>query len=118
VKVATFSPPFKDVFSKEDTDVMCQNVNACMPNVLFVGMTAPKQEIWVHNNKNRLNANLICSVGAVFDFYAGNIERAPTLMIKMGLEWLHRSLNSRRLLKRNFVSNPKFIMEVLKLKFK
>ena len=118
VKVATFPPPFKDVFSKEDTDVMCQNVNACMPNVLFVGMTAPKQEIWVHNNKNRLNANLICSVGAVFDFYAGNIERAPTLMIKMGLEWLHRSLNSRRLLKRNFVSNPKFIMEVLKLKFK
>ena len=118
VKVATFSPPFKDVFSNEDTDVMCQNVNACMPNVLFVGMTAPKQEIWVHNSKNRLNANIICSIGAVFDFYAGNIERAPTLMIKMGLEWLHRSLNSRRLLKRNFVSNPKFIMEVLKLKFK
>ena len=96
---------------------MCDEVNVFNPDVLFVGMTAPKQEKWVHLYKNELNANTICSIGAVFDFYAGNIERAPKLMINLGLEWLHRSFKSSRLLRRNFISNPKFILHILKLKF-
>ena len=95
---------------------MCDEVNVFNPDVLFVGMTAPKQEKWVHLYKNELNANTICSIGAVFDFYAGNIERAPKLMINLGLEWLHRSFKSSRLLRRNFISNPKFIIHNLKVK--
>lgn len=118
VKVASYSPPYKSSFSNEDSITMCNNVNSFSPDVLFVGMTAPKQEKWVHLYKNELNANTICSIGAVFDFYAGNIERAPKLMINLGLEWLHRSFNSSRLLRRNFISNPKFILEVLLFKFK
>jgi N-acetylglucosaminyldiphosphoundecaprenol N-acetyl-beta-D-mannosaminyltransferase len=117
ITFGSYSPPYKVAFSNKDSKIMCDEVNVFNPDVLFVGMTAPKQEKWVHLYKNELNANTICSIGAVFDFYAGNIERAPKLMINLGLEWLHRSFKSRRLLRRNFISNPKFILHILKLKF-
>ena len=117
ITFGSFSPPYKFEFSEKDSKIMCDEVNFFNPDVLFVGMTAPKQEKWVHLYKNKLNANTICSIGAVFDFYAGNIERAPKLMINLGLEWLHRSFKSSRLLRRNFISNPKFILHILKLKF-
>ena len=118
ITFGSYSPPYKLAFSEKDSKIMCDEVNVFNPDVLFVGMTAPKQEKWVHLYKNKLNANIICSIGAVFDFYAGNIERAPKLMINLGLEWLYRSFKSSRLLKRNFISNPKFISEVLISKFK
>ena len=118
ITFGSYSPPYKVAFSNKDSKIMCDEVNIFNPDVLFVGMTAPKQEKWVHLYKNELNANIICSIGAVFDFYAGNIERAPKLMINLGLEWLYRSFKSSRLLKRNFISNPKFISEVLISKFK
>ena len=117
ITFGSYSPPYKVAFSNKDSKIMCDEVNVFNPDVLFVGMTAPKQEKWVHLYKNELNANTICSIGAVFDFYAGNIERAPKLMINLGLEWLHRSFKSSRLLRRNFISNPKFIIHILKLKF-
>lgn len=117
ITFGSYSPPYKVAFSNKDSKIMCDEVNVFNPDVLFVGMTAPKQEKWVHLYKNELNANTICSIGAVFDFYAGNIERAPKLMINLGLEWLHRSFKSSRLLRRNFISNPKFILHILKLKF-
>jgi len=117
ITFGSYSPPYKVAFSKKDSKIMYDKVNVFNPDVLFVGMTAPKQEKWVHLYKNELNANIICSIGAVFDFYAGNIERAPKLMINLGLEWLHRSFKSSRLLRRNFISNPKFILHILKLKF-
>ena len=88
------------------------------PDVLFVGMTAPKQEKWVYQYRQNLNATIICSIGAVFDFYAGNTVRAPKILIDLGLEWLHRSLMSFRLFKRNLISNPKFLIYILKEKFK
>ena len=116
VKVGYYSPPYKNIFSDKDSDLMCENINLFTPNVLFVGMTAPKQEKWVYHNKNKLNVNIICSIGAVFDFYAGNIERAPKFIVGLGLEWLHRSFRSYRLFRRNFISNPKFIIEILKQK--
>lgn len=118
ITFGSFSPPYKAKFSDKDSEIMCNKVNSFAPDVLFVGMTAPKQEKWVHINKNKLNANIICSIGAVFDFYAENIERAPNFMINLGLEWLHRSLKSTRLLKRNFFSNPKFIFDVILFKLK
>ena len=96
---------------------MCEKVNSFKPDVLFVGMTAPKQEKWIYEFKNQLEAKNICAIGAVFDFYAGNVNRAPEFIIRLGLEWLHRSIKSKRLFKRNFISNPKFILHILKLKF-
>ena len=113
IKVASFSPPFKPAFSAKDTEEMIVKVNAFQPTILFVGMTAPKQEKWVYLNKDKINANTIVSIGAVFDFYAGNSKRAPKWMIKLGLEWLHRSIGSWRLAKRNLISNPIFLKDLL-----
>jgi len=118
VKVNSFSPPYKTQFSEEDSLVMCKHVNSIKPNVLFVGMTAPKQEKWVYNNIEKLEANTVCSIGAVFDFYAGNVKRSSQFWISIGLEWLPRFLKEpRRLAKRNLVSTPLFILEVLNRKF-
>ncbi len=117
ITFGSYSPPYKVKFSKKDSEIMCDNVNAFKPDVLFVGMTAPKQEKWVYEFKDLIEAKNICSIGAVFDFYSKNIKRAPKFFIKIGLEWLYRSLKSKRLFKRNFISNPKFVLEIIKIKF-
>ena len=92
---------------------ICDKVNF-QPDILFVGMTAPKQEKWVHIFKENLNAKVICSVGAVFDFYSGNIHRSSEFWIRLNMEWLPRLIKEpRRLFYRNFVSTPKFIIEVI-----
>jgi N-acetylglucosaminyldiphosphoundecaprenol N-acetyl-beta-D-mannosaminyltransferase len=113
----SFSPPYKFKFSEKDSKIMCDKVTLFNPDVLFVGMTAPKQEKWVHLYKNKLNANIICSIGAVFDFYAGSVKRSSDIWISLGLEWLPRLIKEpRRLFYRNFVSTPKFIVDVLLIK--
>lgn len=112
-----YSPPYKDEFTEQDSKAMCAAVNAIKPNILFVGMTAPKQEKWVNKYKDHLNVNNICCIGAVFDFYAGNIKRSSSLWIRLGLEWFPRFLKEPiRLFNRNFISTPKFILEVLSFK--
>ncbi|MEC9302831.1 MAG: WecB/TagA/CpsF family glycosyltransferase [Bacteroidota bacterium] len=117
VSVNFYSPPYKIEFSLEDSIKMCNAVNAVQPDVLFVGMTAPKQEKWVYSFKNKLETKNICCIGAVFDFYAGNIKRSSDFSIKYGLEWLPRLVREpKRLFYRNFVSTPKFILEVLSFK--
>ena len=118
IQVASYSPPYRPMFSKEETNAMLVVINDFEPDILFVGMTAPKQEKWVHTNKDNIKANVITSIGAVFDFYAGNINRAPKWMIDFGIEWLHRSLKSRRLLIRNLKSNPIFLYDIIKEKLK
>jgi N-acetylglucosaminyldiphosphoundecaprenol N-acetyl-beta-D-mannosaminyltransferase len=117
VKINTYSPPYKAVFTREESQQMCESINAVQPDVLFVGMTAPKQEKWVYEYKEQLNANIICSIGAVFDFYAGTVKRPSQFWIKLGLEWLPRFIKEpRRLAERNLVSTPKFVWEVFKEK--
>ncbi len=110
VRVATYSPPFRELFSDEENAAMISAVNSFMPDVLFVGMTAPKQEKWVHEHRDKLSVPLICPVGAVFDFYAGTVQRSGQFWIRMGLEWLPRLLREPgRLWKRNFISTPLFL---------
>ena len=117
VKFAAYSPPYKSVFNKTDSKAMCDAVNAINPDVLFVGMTAPKQEKWVNQYKNQLHVQNICSIGAVFDFYSGNIKRSSDFWITLGLEWFPRLIKEpRRLFYRNFVSMPLFILDVLLIK--
>jgi len=118
VNVGAYSPPFKESFTHDDNVKIIEKINSFKPDVLFIGMTAPKQEKWVHQNKEKLNFKVACSIGAVFDFYAGNTKRAPQWMVGFGLEWLHRSLLSWRLAKRNLISNPIFIKDMLLEKFK
>ncbi|MEM1339439.1 MAG: WecB/TagA/CpsF family glycosyltransferase [Bacteroidota bacterium] len=112
-----FSPPFKSVFSPADNQLMIDKINSIHPDVLFVGMTAPKQEKWVHENKEKINAKIICSIGAVFDFVAETKKRAPNWIIKNKLEWLYRSFTAWRLTKRYMYSTPLFLVELFRLKF-
>jgi N-acetylglucosaminyldiphosphoundecaprenol N-acetyl-beta-D-mannosaminyltransferase len=119
IKAGMLSPPFMEVFGEKETSAMIDAVNSFSPDVLFVGMTAPKQEKWVFDNKERLNAPLICCIGAVFDFYAGTVRRPGKFWIRMGLEWLPRLIREpRRLWKRNFISTPLFLWHIMTEKAK
>ncbi|NVK51787.1 MAG: WecB/TagA/CpsF family glycosyltransferase [Flavobacteriaceae bacterium] len=118
VRIASFSPKFKPEFTEDDTLEMITAVNQFSPDILFIGMTAPKQEKWSYANKERLNVSIITSIGAVFDFYAGSINRAPKWMMKIGMEWLYRFFKEpKRMWKRYLINNTRFIYYVLKAKF-
>lgn len=115
----SYSPPYKAEFSEKDCEKMILAVNAAKPDVLWVGMTAPKQEKWIHKHRDRLDVKFIGAIGAVFDFYVGNIKRSHPVFQRMGLEWLPRLIQEpRRLFKRNFVSSPLFIWRVLMQRLK
>jgi len=117
IKIGTYSPPFKPIFSTQENEILLDAINQFHPDVLFVGMTAPKQEKWVFENKHLLNATVICSIGAVFDFYAGEVKRPGKFWISIGLEWLPRLLREpHRLWRRTFISTPLFICYVLLLR--
>jgi len=109
VKVFSYSPPYKPVFSDEDNKAMIDEVNAVQPDVLFIGMTAPKQEKWAHSHFDELQVGHVCCIGAVFDFYAGKINRAPNWMIKIGMEWFYRLVKEpKRMWRRYLIGNLKF----------
>ena len=117
VKVGTYSPPYKPLFEASDNSAMISAVNAFRPGVLFVGMTAPKQEKWAFEHKDSLQTGHICCIGAVFDFYAGTVSRAPSWMIRLGLEWFYRLVREpSRMWRRYLIGNSKFIWLVLKEK--
>jgi N-acetylglucosaminyldiphosphoundecaprenol N-acetyl-beta-D-mannosaminyltransferase len=109
-----FSPPFGS-WNDEENRRMVQMINDAKPDVLWVGMTAPKQEKWVEENRHNLTVPVIGSIGAVFDFYAGTYSRAPQWICQIGLEWAFRFLlEPRRMWQRNCVSAPKFLWLVLR----
>ena len=114
ITVSSFSPPYKPQFSESETAQMLEKVNEFSPDILFVGMTAPKQEKWVFANKDNIDANTIVSIGAVFDFYAGTIKRPGNFWVSIGMEWFPRFLKEpKRLARRNLVSTPKFLLEII-----
>ncbi|MCX6223923.1 MAG: WecB/TagA/CpsF family glycosyltransferase [Bacteroidia bacterium] len=121
IKVAgTYSPPFKEIYSSAELDEMIKAVNTAAPDVLWVGMSAPKQEKWIYLNKDKLDVKFIGAIGAVFDFYSGNIRRdKDSWFVNNGLEWLPRLIQEpRRLWQRMFVSAPVFVWHVVKQRFK
>ncbi len=108
-----YSPPFKPFFNDIDDTKMITAINRAQPHVLWVGMTAPKQEKWIAKNRHRLHVPVVAAVGAVFDFYAGTVNRSNPAFQRVGLEWLPRLLQDpRRLWKRMAVSAPLFIFRV------
>lgn len=100
IKIDTYSPPFKTNFSDDETREMIQAVNAFSPDILFVGMTCPKQEVWAYQNKQIMNAGIICCIGAVFDWYAGNQKNISPIWWKLRLAWLKRTIDRPEILKR------------------
>ena len=108
-----YSPPYGS-WSEEQNRRMIQVINDANADVLWDGMTAPKQEKWVEENRHTLAVPVIASIGAVFDFYAGTYARAPQWVCRIGLEWAYRFiLEPRRMWRRNCVSAPKFLWLVL-----
>lgn len=120
VKVAgTCSCPFKPAFSEQDTSAMLTAINMVAPDVLWVGMTSPKQDLWIYANRHRLNVKFAAGVGAVFDFYIGRVRRSHPIFQRLGLEWLPRLLQEpRRLWPRTFVSAPIFVWHVVRQKLR
>lgn len=117
LKAGFYSPPYKPVFSKEDSEEMVNAVNSFQPDVLFVGMTAPKQEKWVHEHKEQLDVRIVCAIGAVFDFYAGTVDRPKQFWIDLGLEWFIRLFREpKRLWKRYLYYGPVFAYHIFKRK--
>ena len=111
----TYSPPFKKDFSEKENRIMIKEINNAHPDVLWIGMTAPKQEKWIFQNKDKLDVKFIGAIGAVFDFFTGNVKRSHPWFLKHGLEWLPRLLQEpRRLWRRNMVSGPAFLLRVVK----
>lgn len=105
-----YSPPFKKQFSEREDEKMMALINRVKPDVLFVGLGAPKQERWIWEHKDKLRVPVSIGVGAAFDFVAGTVKRAPKWMQKCGLEWLFRLCQEpRRLWKRYLIGNPVFL---------
>lgn len=108
-----FSPPFRTLTPEEDREVM-QRINAARPDIVWVGLSTPKQERWMSEHRDRLEAPVLIGVGAAFDFHAGLKRQAPGWMQRSGLEWVFRLLSEpRRLWRRYLRNNPVFVWQIL-----
>ena len=116
LKVVTYSPPYKPEFSDEDNKAIVDAINAANPDLLWIGMTAPKQEKWTYSHWKELNIHChVGTIGAVFDFFAGTVERAPTWWQEHGLEWLYRLMKEpKRMWRRYIIGNALFLWNMTK----
>lgn len=115
----SYSPPFKQDYTCDELDAMVAAINQARPDVLWVGMTAPKQEKWIHQNLHRLDVRFAAAIGAVFDFYTGRVKRSHPIFQRLGLEWLPRLVQEpRRLWRRMFISAPIFMWNVVRARFR
>ena len=114
--VGMHSPPFRPLNSEEDREIV-QLINEAQPDFIWVGLGAPKQEIWMHEHQGEI-CGLMVGVGAGFDYFANNIKRAPLWMQNNNLEWLYRLLQDpKRLFKRYMKVNTKFLWLIRKEQF-
>lgn len=106
---ATFSPPFRPLTKEEDEEIVAR-ISRTAPDVLWVGLGAPKQERWMHEHKDRLGVPVMVGVGAAFDMLSGRRRQAPRWMREHGLEWLFRLLQEpRRLWRRYLICGSQFV---------
>ena len=120
IVVETYSPPYKPEFSEEDNRAIIEAINKADPDLLWIGMTAPKQEKWTYAHWNELNIHChVGTIGAVFDFFAGTVERAPIWWQEHGLEWAYRLVKEpKRMWRRYIIGNTLFLSNILKEKIK
>ncbi len=116
----SFSPPFKP-FTEEENTKFIEEINKSGADIIWVGLGAPKQELWMYDNYKRLNKGIMIGIGAGFSYLAGDTKHAPKWMKDLALEWLYRLIQEpRRLWKRYLVTNTLFLwycfLELLHLK--
>ena len=110
----THSPPFRPLTDDEDADVVAR-INGSGADIVWVGLSTPKQERWMADHVERLDAPVLLGVGAAFDIHAGTLRQAPRWMQRAGLEWLFRLLaEPRRLWRRYLRNNPLFVLSILR----
>jgi N-acetylglucosaminyldiphosphoundecaprenol N-acetyl-beta-D-mannosaminyltransferase len=109
-----YSPSFAEKFSSDENEKMISMINRAKPNILWVSLTAPKQDFWIDEFFDRLDVNIAIGVGGAFEVTAGLLKRAPLWMQRNGLEWFYRFLQEpRRLFRRYFYEAPRFIPLIL-----
>lgn len=118
IQILTYSPPYKPEFSDEDNLAIIKAINDTDPDLLWIGMTAPKQEKWTYQHWKELDIHChVGTIGAVFDFYAGTAKRAPIWWQNHSLEWLYRLVKEpKRMWRRYIIGNPLFLWNILKEK--
>jgi N-acetylglucosaminyldiphosphoundecaprenol N-acetyl-beta-D-mannosaminyltransferase len=105
-----YSPPFQPLTDAEEAEVSAR-INRSSANIVWVGLSTPKQERWAARMRTRLRANVVITVGAAFDFHTGRVRQAPAVMQRLGLEWLFRLIQEpRRLWPRYLRNNPLFLI--------
>lgn len=110
----TMSPPYRELTDDEVADITT-TINAAKPDIVFVGLSTPKQERWMAAHRDALDAPVLIGVGAAFDFHAGNLKQAPPQLQKLGLEWLFRLVvEPKRLWRRYLVQYPPFVWKILR----
>lgn len=110
--VGCYSPPFRPLTEAEDTEIVAR-INALKPDIVWVGLSTPKQEHWMADHVGRLDASVLVGIGAAFDMVAGDVRSAPQWMQRAGLEWLFRLVHEpRRLWRRYLRNNPRFVLRI------
>jgi N-acetylglucosaminyldiphosphoundecaprenol N-acetyl-beta-D-mannosaminyltransferase len=112
--VGTFCPPFREL-REDEIDDFKEQIRQSGPDIVWVGLSTPKQELWMADFIDRIDVALMIGVGAAFDYNAGHLARAPGWMQACCLEWLYRlCLEPKRLWKRYLMNNPRFLFYMLK----
>ena len=119
ITVETYSPPYKPEFTAEENKHIIEAINRTNPDLLWIGMTAPKQEKWTYIHWNELNIHChVGTIGAVFDFFAGTVKRAPLWWQEHSLEWLYRLIKEPgRMWRRYIIGNILFLWNIVKEKY-
>lgn len=113
IQVETYSPPFKPEFSEAENQAMIQAVNNANPDILFIGMTCPKQEKWAVKHRDQINAGLIICIGNVFDWFAGTQKPIHPFWFKIKLGWFVRIFMRPEIFRRNIANQMKFFWHVI-----
>jgi len=107
-----YSPPFRALTSSEEAAII-ERINAAQPDVLWVALGMPKQDIWIHDRLKKLNVPVAIGVGAAFAFVAGTVPRCPTWIGNAGFEWVYRFLKEpKKLWRRDLFDGPRFLFHV------
>jgi N-acetylglucosaminyldiphosphoundecaprenol N-acetyl-beta-D-mannosaminyltransferase len=112
--VGWYSPPFRALTPDEDSAIV-ERINAARPDLVWVGLSTPKQERWMAAHVGHLVAPVLLGVGAAFDIHAGTLRQAPPWMQRSGLEWAYRLYREpRRLWRRYLSNNPRFVVGIIR----